>query len=203
MYITRPGRHDADHRRRRRRQRHCPSAKHRSDNFRACAGYRRGTFRARRLQVCRAATRRPRPSGCSGAKAVQAYKTLRAHVPHRLRKSFRWAVISRCATVGRKRTIILLVDCGEVGALTGGHGHADTLAIELAIRGKTVLVDSGTYTYHESRELRNYFRSTTAHNTLVIDDKSRHSEPGDKFSWKTKAEAKIELADLPGQVRFF
>ena len=96
----------------------------------------------------------------------------------------------------------LLVDCGEVGALSGGHGHADTLAIELAVQGKTVLVDSGTYTYHESRELRNYFRSTTAHNTLVI-DKISSSEPGDKFSWKTKAEAKIDSLISPGQVRFF
>ncbi len=84
----------------------------------------------------------------------------------------------------------LLVDCGEVGALSGGHGHADALAIETAIGGKTLLVDSGTYTYHESAELRDYFRTTAAHNTLVIDEKSQ-SEPGGKFSWKTRADSKV------------
>lgn len=82
----------------------------------------------------------------------------------------------------------LLVDCGPVGSLSGGHGHADALSIELAIQGKTMLVDSGTYTYHESRELRDYFRSTTAHNTLVIDGVSS-SEPGGTFGWKTSAQA--------------
>ena len=83
----------------------------------------------------------------------------------------------------------LLVDCGEVGALSGGHGHADTLAVNLALQGRTLLVDSGTYTYHESNEQRNYYRSTAAHNTLTIDGKSS-SEPAGKFSWKTKAEPK-------------
>lgn len=82
----------------------------------------------------------------------------------------------------------MIVDCGEVGSLTGGHGHADALAIELAIRGKTVLVDSGTYTYHESREMRDYFRSGTAHNSLSVDGRSS-SEPGSMFAWKTRANA--------------
>ncbi|MBP9665275.1 MAG: alginate lyase family protein, partial [Pyrinomonadaceae bacterium] len=60
----------------------------------------------------------------------------------------------------------LIVDAGEVGALSGGHGHADALSIVASINGQPLLVDSGTYTYHESRELRDYFRSTSAHNTL-------------------------------------
>ncbi|MFT3746022.1 MAG: alginate lyase family protein [Pyrinomonadaceae bacterium] len=83
----------------------------------------------------------------------------------------------------------LIVDCGEVGSLAGGHGHADALSIEVAIHGQTLLVDSGTYTYHESRALRDYFRSTAAHNTLEIDGVSS-SEPATAFSWKTRAEAK-------------
>ncbi len=82
----------------------------------------------------------------------------------------------------------LIVDCGKVGSLSGGHGHADALAIEMAVHGKTLLVDSGTYTYHESRELRDYFRSSTAHNTLAIDARSS-SDPGNAFAWKTRAEA--------------
>lgn len=82
----------------------------------------------------------------------------------------------------------LIVDCGEVGSLAGGHGHADALSIELAMRGKTLLVDSGTYTYHESREMRDYFRSTSAHNTLAVDRVSS-SVPGRPFSWKTRAVA--------------
>lgn len=82
----------------------------------------------------------------------------------------------------------LIVDCGNVGSLSGGHGHADALAIEVSIHGRSVLVDPGTYTYHESRDLRDRFRSTGAHNTLVVDGVSS-SLPGSAFSWKTRAEA--------------
>jgi hypothetical protein len=82
----------------------------------------------------------------------------------------------------------LIVDCGELGALTGAHGHSDALSIELAIRGKTLLVDSGTFTYHDSAELRNYFRSSSAHNTLTIDGLPS-SESASAFNWKSRADA--------------
>ncbi len=85
----------------------------------------------------------------------------------------------------------LLIDCGELGFQNGGHGHADALSINLSIGGESILTDAGTYTYHESEALRNEFRTTAAHNTLVIDKKSQ-SEPGGKFSWMTKAEAKLK-----------
>ncbi len=84
----------------------------------------------------------------------------------------------------------LVIDCGPVGALTGGHGHADALAIEVALHGKTLLVDPGTGSYHESADIRNAFRSTGAHNTLVIDGQSS-SEPGGTFSWRSRAESKV------------
>ena len=82
----------------------------------------------------------------------------------------------------------LVVDCGEVGAMTGGHGHSDALSIEVAVHGKTLLVDSGTFTYHHPGGLRDYFRSTSAHNTLTIDDRPA-SEPKTPFSWKSTANA--------------
>ena len=85
----------------------------------------------------------------------------------------------------------LFLDCGKLGSLSGGHGHADALSIDLAVGGKTMLVDSGTYTYHESEEQRDYFRATGAHNTLMIDGESQ-SEPGGKFSWRTKANAAVK-----------
>ena len=83
----------------------------------------------------------------------------------------------------------MIVDCGEVGAVSGGHGHADALSVEVAMHGRTLLVDAGTYSYHASREMRDLFRSTAAHNTVTIDDLSS-SEPGAIFNWKSRAEAK-------------
>jgi len=96
----------------------------------------------------------------------------------------------------------LIVDAGEVGALSGGHGHADALSIVASINGQPLLIDSGTYTYHESSELRDYFRSTSAHNTLEIDGLSS-SEPGSAFAWRTRANATIDRWISIGRFDYF
>ena len=80
----------------------------------------------------------------------------------------------------------LLFDCGPHGTMNCGHAHADALSFELAVNGSTLLVDPGTYTYTGSREMRNWFRSAFAHNTVTINDLSS-SVPGGPFSWLTTA----------------
>ncbi len=82
----------------------------------------------------------------------------------------------------------LLIDCGPHGMKNCGHAHADTLSFELAARGRTMLVDPGTYTYTGSDELRDLFRSSTAHNTLTIDGQSS-SIPAGTFQWRRIAES--------------
>src|SRR5262249_23148180 len=71
-----------------------------------------------------------------------------------------------------------------------GHTHADYLSIELASGGRARMIDSGTYRYNRSLELRNYFRGTSAHNTLRIDGIDQ-SLPADAFKWQRQAEARI------------
>lgn len=82
----------------------------------------------------------------------------------------------------------LLIDCGPHGTLNCGHAHADALSINLAARGRTLLIDPGTYTYTGSRELRDYFRGTAAHNTLTVDGEHQ-SVPAGPFSWAHIAQA--------------
>jgi uncharacterized heparinase superfamily protein len=63
----------------------------------------------------------------------------------------------------------LLIDCGPMGPdYQPGHGHCDALSYELCINGRRVIVDSGVHDYEKS-ELREYVRSTAAHNTVRID----------------------------------
>ena len=62
-------------------------------------------------------------------------------------------------------------------------------------------MDSGTYSYHKSNELRNYFRSSSAHNTLTVDDESS-SEFGDTFSWISRAEANVNKSILSERFDF-
>ena len=64
----------------------------------------------------------------------------------------------------------VFVDAGDLGMLgRGGHGHNDTLSFELWAHGAPLIVDSGTYAYTSDAEARNEFRSTRAHNTIVVD----------------------------------
>ncbi len=62
----------------------------------------------------------------------------------------------------------ILMDAGEIApAWISGHGHCDALSFELSLDGCPVFVNSGTGQYQG--EFRPYFRSTAAHNTVVID----------------------------------
>lgn len=66
-----------------------------------------------------------------------------------------------------KENIAIMFDAGRLGPnYMPGHGHCDALSFELSVGGKPVFVNSGTYQYQG--ELRGYFRSTEAHNTIKI-----------------------------------
>ncbi|MFH0777210.1 MAG: alginate lyase family protein [Candidatus Eisenbacteria bacterium] len=83
-------------------------------------------------------------------------------------------------------------DCGELGMeKIAAHGHADCLSITMTVNGREVLVDPGTFTYHSRPEWRQYFRSTRAHNTVVVDGRSQ-SEMMGPFLWKTRAVPTVE-----------
>ncbi|PYS46488.1 MAG: hypothetical protein DMF68_19005 [Acidobacteria bacterium] len=80
----------------------------------------------------------------------------------------------------------LMIDCGPHGTLNCGHAHSDALSFELAARGRTLLVDPGTYTYTASAEWRDLFRSSASHNTLTVDGESS-SVPAGPFTWRETA----------------
>jgi hypothetical protein len=123
-----------------------------------------------------------------GESGLSTFKSMRPSVSERYSMGFADSGQYVMRDGGGAYDNYLYIDCGDVGALSGGHGHADTLSIVAAVNGKRVLVDPGTYTYHESKEMRDLFRSTAAHNTLTVDGRSS-SEPGNTFSWLSRANA--------------
>jgi hypothetical protein len=86
----------------------------------------------------------------------------------------------------------LIFDAGPHGYLNGGHAHADALAVVLTVAGRPLLVDPGTGTYTMDTEVRDRFRSTAMHNTLVLDGRSQ-SEPAGPFHWRTTAAARAGI----------
>ena len=93
----------------------------------------------------------------------------------------------------------LLFDCGPHGTMNCGHAHADALSFQLAVQGRTLLIDPGTFTYTGSQELRDWFRSSAAHNTLTLDGESSSISDG-PFSWRTIA--KSNCRDWISRTRF-
>ena len=82
-------------------------------------------------------------------------------------------------------------DCAELGfGSIAAHGHADCLSFAMAVNGREILVDPGTYDYYTYPEWRNFFRSTIAHNTVEIDGESQ-SELKGAFMWGGRANAAL------------
>jgi uncharacterized heparinase superfamily protein len=86
----------------------------------------------------------------------------------------------------------IVFDCGPLGFESiAAHGHADSLSFTLDAYNRAFFIDPGTYTYIAANPFRNYFRSTAAHNTVVIDSKNQ-SEIAGPFLWKTKANSFVQ-----------
>jgi len=86
----------------------------------------------------------------------------------------------------------VVFDCGPLGfGSISAHGHADALSFILTMDGQEVFIDPGTYIYDCRSRFRDYFRSTAAHNTVVVDgqDQSKMAGP---FLWRDKATAVFE-----------
>jgi uncharacterized heparinase superfamily protein len=73
----------------------------------------------------------------------------------------------------RSKASCMIIDGGKIGPdYQPGHGHCDLFSYELALGRETMVVDSGVYEYEEG-EMRNYCRSTKAHNTVTVDGKEQ------------------------------
>ena len=93
---------------------------------------------------------------------------------------------------GQPQEVLLTADCGPLGYLSiAAHGHADALAITLSVAGVPILIDPGTYAYHTQQRWRDYFRGTSAHNTVRVDGLDQSQAAGN-FLWLRKAKAHCE-----------
>jgi len=70
------------------------------------------------------------------------------------------------------RDAVALLDVAKIGPdYLPGHPHADTLSFELSLFSQRVFVNGGTSEYGTG-ELRQFERSTAAHNTVVVNSEN-------------------------------
>lgn len=55
------------------------------------------------------------------------------------------------------------------------HTHNDLLSFEFAVGGKDMVIDPGTYVYNSEKNVRNEFRSTAKHNTIIVDEEEQNT----------------------------
>lgn len=94
---------------------------------------------------------------------------------------------------------VLTFDHGSLGMMPlYNHGHADALSVTLAVKGKPVFVDPGTYRYNGVPEWRMYFKGTRAHNTVTIDGEDQAvQETG--FIWSRPFKAELTRNEKTGE----
>lgn len=126
----------------------------------------------------------------TGVEGLRRFDSIVATAPSEMSKAFPEGGYFVMRDGWTRESNYLLFDCGPHGSLNCGHAHADALSIDLAANGHTVLVDPGTYTYTGSKELRDWFRSSHAHNTVTLDGQSS-SETDGAFSWSTTARCSL------------
>jgi Heparinase II/III-like protein/Heparinase II/III N-terminus len=85
----------------------------------------------------------------------------------------------------------LILDAGPFGdPVSGAHGHADLLSVQVAAFGTPVVVDAGTGTYTPEPRWRSYFRGSHAHSTVVVDGQSQ-ATPAGPFAWVDRPAARL------------
>lgn len=113
-------------------------------------------------------------------------------------RSFRTGgyTVHRAPIAGHMTTLV--IDHAPLGYLAiAAHGHADALSFTLAVDGRPVFVDPGTYLYHSGHEWRDWFRNTRAHNTVAVEGAEQSVISG-AFNWSHKAQAQLDrVGDVP------
>lgn len=121
----------------------------------------------------------------NGEESIQIFSSLEESPPSDLSRGFPDGGYYAMRTAWDADARYLLFKCGP----HADHGHADALHVELYCNSENYLRDSGTYAYNGPWEWRTFFRSTRAHNTVVVDGESQ-SIPHRVFRWLKPAKCK-------------
>jgi hypothetical protein len=85
----------------------------------------------------------------------------------------------------------IVADAGPFGPWGSGHSHSDTLSLVVRAGRQDILIDPGTYTYVGDANWREWYRGSSAHNTVRIDALDQAAPMG-PFRWTQQPLARID-----------
>jgi len=122
-----------------------------------------------------------------GSDGLGIWKQLDSRLPDQISRTFPQGGMYILRDGWSGDTDVAFFRCGPFGQALCAHAHCDLLSVVLWVKGKPLLVDSGTFTYYGS--WRDHFRLTAAHNTVTIDGQDQ-ALPRPQFNWEQIPEAK-------------
>ncbi|MEW5918621.1 MAG: heparinase II/III-family protein, partial [Gemmatimonadota bacterium] len=139
-----------------------------------------------------------------GPQGVAQFNALEKVAPHYASRAFEHGGYYVMRDGWERNSSHVVIDCGPHGSANCGHAHADALSFELALNGRPVFVDPGTYTYTASPHERDAYRSSLVHNTAIIDGLGS-SEPDGPFHWRRIAATAVQTwrTDADGRGAYF
>jgi len=136
-----------------------------------------------------------------GKKGYQRYEAIQAEKPEETSKIFQEGGVVVLRDCWSGDSDFFFIKCGNSDKnypKYDSHSHCDYLSFVLHLKGVPIFTDSGTYTYNGEKKLRDYFRLTSAHNTVKISNFEQASPEG-IFAWTEMPEGAILEADFSGE----
>lgn len=102
-----------------------------------------------------------------GYKGIEKFDSLGKNELSEASKAFEDTGLYFMRTGFKEEDSYTMFKCGFLGS---GHGHSDTLHLEVTCRGEDILVDSGRFTYSPDKKERIELKKPKSHNTNIIND---------------------------------
>jgi hypothetical protein len=133
------------------------------------------------------------PSPCEGAFWLTGGATpVRIEAPPARSRRF----VDSGQVVLRSPRLLASFDAGPFGfGRLAAHAHCDALSIMLAVDGRRILVDRGTYIYDGDLRERERYRAIAAHNTAQIGSLEQ-ATPAGPFLWSRQPTLAVHRCDL-------
>lgn len=104
-----------------------------------------------------------------GEKSIEEYCSLQEKSVSKVSKAFVDSGLYFMRTGFEKNDSYSMFKCGFLGS---GHGHSDTLHLEVSYKGEDILVDCGRYTYSQNNPIRIELKNPKSHNTTIVDNEN-------------------------------